>query len=408
MSLFYILLVLLLVTRIFGEIAHRFGQPVLVGELIAGVVLGIVIHGMESKLPILSELHHNQVFEALTDLAIFFLMLLAGIEMRPEKLKEASRGALIVAVGGMALPMALGLMLGWVALPASDWKAAQMLYLGVALSVTAVPITVAALMDLGQQQSRVGTVIVTAAVFDDLFSLFLLAVLTAALNTGGQFSLAALGWLSIKVVVFFLVVTAGGRYAFPWLGNLTKRLHMEHIEFTSLILWALAFAVLAELLGLHFILGAYAAGLFFRRNTIDVAIHEELFGKIETFTLGFFAPLFFASIGISVDLRAITEIPLFLAALIVAAFVGKTLGSGLAARGCGMSARDAAAVGVGMNARGAVELVVAGIALNAGLFTHPDNPPAVVTNLFSAVVLMAICAAVLSPIALRLVLGKSG
>ena len=106
MSLFYILIVLLLTTRIFGELAKRLGQPVLVGELVAGVFLGVMIQGMGESLPILSELQHNEVFEALTELAIFFLMLLAGVEMRPKKLREASGGAMIVAIGGMALPMA--------------------------------------------------------------------------------------------------------------------------------------------------------------------------------------------------------------------------------------------------------------------------------------------------------------
>lgn len=406
MSLFYILLVLLLTTRIFGELAKRLGQPVLVGELVAGVFLGVMIQGMGESLPILSELQHNEVFEALTELAIFFLMLLAGVEMRPKKLREASGGAMIVAIGGMALPMALGLGIGWIALPESSWKTAQMLYLGVALSVTAVPITVAALMDLGHQQSRIGTVIVSAAVFDDLFSLFLLAVLTAALSAGGSFSIASVGWLALKIVVFFTIVTVVGRFGYAWIGKLTQRLKMAHIEFTTLILWGLAFSVLAELLGLHFILGAYAAGLFFQRSTIDEQVHEELYEKIETFTLGFFAPLFFASIGISVDMAAITEVPLFLAALIAAAFIGKLAGAGLAARWSGMPARDSLAVGFGMNARGAVELVIAGIALKAGLFSQPENPPAVVTNLFSSVVLMTICAAVLSPIGLRLVLGR--
>ena len=95
MSLFYILLVLLLTTRIFGELAKRFGQPVLVGELVAGVFLGVMIQGMGESLPILSELQHNEVFEALTELAIFFLMLLAGVEMRPKELREASGGAMV-------------------------------------------------------------------------------------------------------------------------------------------------------------------------------------------------------------------------------------------------------------------------------------------------------------------------
>jgi Kef-type K+ transport system membrane component KefB len=406
MELFYILLVVLLVTRIFAELAVRFHQPPLAGELVAGVLLGVVVSSYDRFFPILSELSHNRVFDAITDLGIFFLMLLAGLEMRLSDIIDECRSSLFVAVGGMVFPMALGLGLGYFALPQSDWKLAQMLYIGVALSVTAVPITAATLMDLGKQRSRVGRTIISAAVFSDLLGLLLLAVLTSLLDSTVGVTADVLLFLIGKFLAFFVVSGLIGKYVFPLVGGLATRLHIKHAEFSMLLTWGLAFSVLAEFLDMHFILGAYAAGLFFTRRTIDETIHQELFHKVETITLGFFAPVFFASIGLSIRLEAVTETPVFLVLLIVAAFLGKMMGAGLGAICCRIPRRESLAIGVGMNARGAVELVIAGIALRAGLFDHPVPTPPVVENLFSAVVIMAIVAAITSPIGLRALLSR--
>jgi Kef-type K+ transport system membrane component KefB len=269
-----------------------------------------------------------------------------------------------------------------------------------------VPITIATLMDLGKQRSRVGKIIVSAAVFDDLISLLLLAVLTSVLEAGGGFDFWTVGQLSGKVLLFFVITSLAGRYLFPLVGDLTQRFQIKHVEFSMLLGWALAFSALAELLDMHFILGAYAAGLFFTRRTVDKVVHDDLYHKVETITLGLFAPIFFASIGLSIRLEAVTEIPVFLIVLVLAAFLGKLLGAGLAAACCGLSRSESLAIGIGMNARGAVELIIAGIALRAGLFSHPDPTPPVVANLFSAVVIMAIFAAVTSPVGMRFVLSR--
>jgi Kef-type K+ transport system membrane component KefB len=121
MNLLYVLLVLLLVTRLCGELAERLRQPALVGELVAGIALGMVASRYHDALPVLAELPENEVFNGLTDLAIFFLMLLAGVEMSPRELSENSRSALWVAIGGLLVPLAGGFALGGVftALPRS-------------------------------------------------------------------------------------------------------------------------------------------------------------------------------------------------------------------------------------------------------------------------------------------------
>ncbi len=405
MELLYIVLVLLFLTRLSGELATRFGQPVLVGELLSGILLGLVAHQFSGSLPVLAALPDNEVFIALTDLAIFFLMLLAGVEMSPRELSENSRSALWVAIGGLVVPLAGGFALGWVFLPESEYHLAQVLFLATALAITAVPVSVKVLMDLGKLDSRVGKTIVSAAVFDDIFSLVLLAVLTAVIKTGTLPGVVELAMLLGKTVVFFVVASLIGYYVFPWLGERVKRVRADEFEFSALVMAALAYALLADALGIHFILGAFLAGLFFVRKTIDDEVYQSLRARLGTFTSGFLAPLFFASIGLHLDAAALFNVPLFVFLLVLIAVLGKLIGAGLPAYWSGLSRRDALGVGGGMSARGAVELIIADIALRAGLFSQPDPAPDIVSYMFSAVVLMALITTLLTPVALQRILG---
>jgi len=401
MELFFVLLVLLVATRAFGEVAERLGQPALVGELVSGVVLGAIVAANGDFSPALSDLTEDRVFAAITDLGVFFLMLFAGIEMQPSKILQYSKASLVVAVGGMVLPLALGIMLGLAFLPDSDFLTAQALFVGTALAITAVPATVKILIDLGRLNTPAGQIIVSAAVFDDVISLLLLAWLTALIGVGEAPSPIQFGLLGIKIIAFFAITVVVGFYVFPWGGKLLKHLKEKELEFSAMLVAALAFAVLAEALDLHFIVGAFVAGVFFGRTTIDRKTYDNVRSKISGMTFGFLAPIFFASIGLHLNVDAFIEIPFFLVVLIVAAFAGKFLGSGFAAYVYGLSRTDAAAVGIGMSARGAVELVIANIALQAGVFSPPDVSSPVLDNLFSAVVIMAIITTVVTPILLK-------
>ena len=406
MSIIYILLVLLIVTRIFGELAERLGQPALLGELVSGICLGMLVHNYDQSFPILAGLTDNEVFRAVTDLGIFFLMLLGGIELSPVKLLKASKGAFVVAAGGMLIPFATGIGFGYLALPSTDILAAQALFLGTVMAVTAVPVSIKSLMDLGKLESRVGQTIISAAVIDDTLSLVLLAILTGFLESGSVPGVTALLLLLAKVVLFFIVASLLGHYLFPAVGRYLDKSQAEEFEFSMLLIAGMAYALLAEALGMHFILGAFMAGLFFRRRTISLNTYEDILSKLKGVTTGFLAPIFFASIGMHLDLQALKQIPGFVVALIVIATMGKVFGAGVSARMIGMSNREALAVGAGMNARGAVELIIADIALRAGIFSLPPPVPPVVKYMFSAVVIMAIVTTLMTPPALKIFLNR--
>lgn len=404
MELLYVLLVLLTVTRLFGEITERLGQPMILGELVAGIALGLLVHNFADTFPVLDSLPHNEVFIAITDLSIFFLMLLAGLELQPKAMAKGSGSTLLIALGGMFLPLATGIGLAWWFIPDSPALLAQALFLGTALAVTAVPVSVRVLQDLGQLDSRVGRTIISAAVFDDMLSLMLLAVLTALIESGSMPDLASLLSILGKVLVFFALATLVGHYIFPLLGKLLKSAVAAEFEFSALLIAALSYSLLAEAMGMHFILGAFFAGLFFLRQTAAPGIYENVKSRLTTCTNGLFAPLFFASIGMNLNLDAAINVPLFVVVLTAIAFFGKLIGAGVPARLVGFNRRESYAIGVGMSARGAVELIIADIALRAGLFAMPQPVPEIVANLFSAVVIMAVVTTVLTPLLLKPIL----
>jgi Kef-type K+ transport system membrane component KefB len=407
MHLLYVLLILLVVTRTLSEFAVRLKLPALVGELLGGILLGILIAANVDTAAALADIDQDQTVQAILDLAVFFLMLLAGMEMQPKELANVGRQAFPVAAVGMLMPLTFGLMLGWFFLPESAWKPAQSLFIGVALAVTAVPVAVRVLMDLDLQHSRVGQVIIAAAVMDDVISLVLLAILTAFISSSVNLTATLLATMAAQVAAFFLVAWASGRFLLPQAGRLVKKLDMEHAEFSLLIVYGLALAVLAEILQMHFLIGAFAAGVFFNRSTVGVANYKKVRSQTEALTMGFLAPVFFASIGMHLNVAAIVEIPVFLIFLLVAATAGKLFGAGLVARFSGFTSRQALAIGAAMNARGAVEIIVAGIAFRAGLFSHPDPPTPEVEYLFSAIVILAIVTTLATPIALRVLLADS-
>jgi len=404
LELFVHLLVLLVLTRAFGEGAARLGQPSAVGELIAGIVLAAVIAGFGADVPFLASLADSALLDFVADFGIFFLVLMAGIEMRPRELAESSKTAFVVALGGMIIPLAAGFGLAWIWLPETDLHHAQAFLVGVAVSISAIPATVKVLMDFGVLHQRFGRVIVSAAVFDDIFGLMLLALLTGVMQRGEIPDAGALALLVVKVAAFFAITVTLGVHVYPRLSRRIKETRVAALEFSALLGVGLAYGLLAEALGMHWVIGAFMAGLYYEQPRVGEPAYSDMKLVVGTITSGFLGPLFFATIGMRVDLGAVTAVPVFLVTLLVVAFLGKFIGAGLPALMLGLPRREAAAVGIGMGARGAVELVVLSISYEAGLFAATDGIHPVVDNLYSSLVVMAVVTTLAAPLLLRRVL----
>ena len=400
------ILIVLILARAFGEAAERLRQPASVGEIVAGIVLAGILLWFGDGLPSAANLAASESLNNVADLGMFCLVLLAGVDMEPKEIADRSGSSLLVAAGGTAVPLIAGFGLGWLFLPESDLKLAQALLVGVAMSITAIPAVVKMFAEVGALHSRVGRTVVSAAIFDDVFGLFLLALILAVIQTGHVPDITAFAILLAKVVAFFAITIALGVHVYPRVSRGMKALQAAAFEFSALAAVALAYGLLADALGIHWILGAFMAGLYFEKSRVGGKAYNEIRLVLGAITMGFLGPIFFLSIGLRVELGAITAVPLFLILLIAVAFFGKLVGAGLPALWVGLDRREATAVGIGMSARGAVELAVLNIAYHAGLFPTAAADGSVAAYLFSALILMGVVTTLAAPMLLRRTLGK--
>jgi Kef-type K+ transport system membrane component KefB len=220
------------VTRTFAELTERAQLPALVGELVAGIFLGFLLARFQGVVPALWFAANSEIFAGLAELGMFFLMLLAGIRMEPLDFARSSKSAVLIAIGGMFVPVSAGFALGILVLPDSSFKMAQCLFLGVALAITAVPVAVRIFMDLGALESRVGKAVIAAALWDDVLSLFLMALLLAAIGSGGTgaFNIGHLLPVVGKVLLFFAMTIPIGLYIFPFIGGYFRHLSFPEVS----------------------------------------------------------------------------------------------------------------------------------------------------------------------------------
>ncbi len=405
MDLFLPLFVILIVARLLGELSLRFGQAQLLGEVMAGVLIALIAPAIVPYVPTLGEMVDSVPVHLVAEFGIFFLILLVGVEMQPSEMRQASRSSMFVALGGVLVPLAAGLGLGLAFLPETAARPTQALFIGVALSITAVAVAARVLTELGLIHHRVGRTVIAAAVYDDVIGLILLAILTGVISTGHMPAAIDLVWLLAKVAIFFVVTIGISRFLYPWVMRVLGAAQSRAAGFTTLLVVAFAFAVFAELMGMHFIMGAFVAGLFFEPRIVGEAAYSDIKDGVGVFTYGLLAPIFFASIGLHIDLAALWSVPGFLVLLILTAILGKLIGAGVAARLSGMDMRESAAVGLGMSGRGAVDFIVASIALQAGLFVQGADDLHVAT-LFSALVITSVVATAVTPPILRRVVTR--
>ncbi len=401
------ILVLLVAARLFGELAERIGLPSAVGEMLAGMVIVLSAQIAGPHQEFVEGLPDNAALSEVADLGIFFLVLMAGVEMQLADTVRDARKSLAVAVGGVVLPLAAGILLGFAFLAEGPQRPAQAILIGVAISITAIAASAKLLQEFGLLKSEAGRILITAALFDDIFGLFLLALLSSMIATGEIPGAYGFAIMFAKVIVFFAVTGVLGVHVYP---HISKRIHRRQaaaIEFSALMIVALAYGFLAELLGLHWAVGAFMAGLFMERSRIGKQPYKSMRLMLNALTAGVLGPLFFSWIGLQASLTALFEVPVFLVVLTVVAFASKVIGGGLAARAIGYHRRDAAVIGVGLAPRGEIMIVVISIALAAGFIDSGSADP-IAQHLFSALIFMALFNTAAAPLVLRLLLRRKG
>ncbi|HUF48959.1 MAG TPA: cation:proton antiporter [Vicinamibacterales bacterium] len=387
MTLIISILLLLAVARVAAEIAERRGQPALIGEVMAGLILGPSI---------LNLVHVSPELQAMSDLGVLLLMLLAGMEIELDRLSRAFLGRnLWISAVSFLFPLAIGLLAG-IVVGLDGWRA---VFLGLCIAITALPVSVRILMDLGRLQSDTGQRIISAAIANDILALLLLGlILNVNRGTGDlQASLIAVALTGLKVLLFMGLVLAsarllnsiarrlqGGR---EFADLLAGRLRVQESSFALILLFVIGFAALADVLGLHFVVGAFFGSLLLSRELLGRQSFDQVQKTTTSITMGLLAPLFFATVGLEFDVFALTD-ALLVTAVLVAAFAGKILAGRIGGWLSGLSPAEGWALGVGLNGRGIMELVVAKIALANGLID---------IQLFSVLVLMGLVTTLVTP-----------
>jgi Na+:H+ antiporter len=384
------LVALLAAAKLGGAIAERLGQPAVLGELVAGIGMAAL-----PRLGVggLAYLAHDPVVEALADLGVILLLFEVGLDTRLARLLRVGASAVLVAVVGVVVPMALGWLVGRWLLPGSHPLVP--LFLGATLCATSVGITARVLRDMGRVATVEGQIVLGAAVVDDVIGLLVLAVMVGLVEgeRGGTLALAA--GVAGKALAFILGALLVGRRLAPVLFRAASRLRGKGVAFSLALIVCFAFSWLADLAGLAPIVGAFAAGL-----VLEGVPFEELApggGRIEDMLVPLSAvlvPVFFVRMGLQVDPAQLAGGPMGLAlALTVAAVAGKqACALGVLAKGA-----DRLAVGLGMIPRGEVGLIFAGIGLQLRVAGEPLLGPAE----FAAVVTMVLLTTLLTPPLLR-------
>jgi len=394
------LAIILAAAKLGGDLSERLGQPAVLGELLAGVLLGnLDLAGLGW----FRGLTANTTLVGLADVGVVLLLFEVGLESTIHDMRQVGWRSLIVAVLGVITPWILGYGVGVLLLP--NHSPYVYLFLGATLTATSVGITARVLRDLGRSQTPEARIILGAAVIDDVLGLVILAVvgnLILAANSGTEASLGAVSLLVVKAVGFLFGALWLGTLVSPRLFGLTARLRGSSLLLVTALVFCFLLAAGAGLMGLAPIVGAYAAGLILERVHYQSFSDrgeqhlEELVRPIS----GFLVPIFFVMMGLRVELAGMLDgSQLGLAmALIVAAILGK---QACALGGLGTTL-DKLSIGIGMIPRGEVGLIFASLGLTMMVHGERIVDPA----MYSTIVLMVLVTTVLTPPALKWRFGR--
>lgn len=392
--------VMLAAALVFGQVMRKLRQPVVIGELIGGIFLGPTVFGA------LAPEAYTWLFpttgttlmvrEAVIKLGMLFFLFIAGLEVNVMHLRKLGLSVALTSIFGIMVPFGFGF--GLTLLLPDMWEPHTSgnglmfaLFLGTALSISAVPVIAKILMDINLIKKELGVIIMTAAIIDDLVGWSLFAVIMSNFMADGR-SLRNL-WISLGVVLgLFVLILSVGR----WAAQCGMRWVQSHMTSPSSFIGVIAILVLVaaattEALGIHAIFGAFLVGTAMSKSFEERHhVHEVIY----QFANNFFAPIYFVSLGLKTNFAANFDLTLVLLILLVAN-VGKICGTGFGAWISGMSLREALAVGFGMNARGAMEIILASVALEYALIDQ---------EIFVALTAMALFTSMISgPMMQRLV-----
>jgi len=389
MPLLTTLLILIVSARLLGQVFSRFNQPAIIGEMLAGVILGPSLLNLIAPTPALS---------GLSEFAVFLIVLSAGLEMNFKQVIDSMRGkGAVIALLGFLLPLTGGILVG----VGFGLDVSRTIFLGLCVSITALPVTVSILQSFKLLDSNIARYSVATAIFNDIAALLVLGVI---LNLPEQKSYQAVGvaifnasWKLILLIVLILSVSLlikkvieKGIHIDQWSEKLVDLIGNEAL-FGLLLLLVLVFGSVSAALGFHFVIGAFFGALLIDRTFFQPSRYRELELTLSSITGGFLAPVFFAYLGLEFKVQIIDSF-WFVAVVLAVSIVTKILAGWLGGRLIGLSKSDALGIGFILNGRGVMELVIASIAYDRGFIGQ---------DLFSVLILMGVVTTLITPLMFR-------
>lgn len=398
------IVLLIAVGRGLGEIMMRIGQPSVIGELLAGIILGPSLFGWiwpEAQHAIFPKSPEQKaMIDGIAQFGILLLLLLTGMETDLKLVRKVGRAAIAISVAGIIVPFACGFALGEflpdALLPDPQQRLVASLFMGTALSISSVKIVAVVVREMNFMRRNVGQIIVSTAVIDDTIGWIIIAIIFSLASHGtldiASVAKAVLGTLAFLAVSF----TIGRRLVFQLIRWANDNLVSAAPVITVILLLMSVMAMITHLIGVHTVLGAFVAGILVGESPILTRqIDERLRGLISSF----FMPVFFGLAGLSADLSVLRDPNLLMLTglLVVIASVGKFGGAFVGGTLGGLNARESLALASGMNARGSTEVIIATIGLSIGVLSQ---------NLFTMIVTMAIVTTMAMPPMLRAALAR--
>lgn len=385
------LLILLVAAKIFGEIFERLKQPAMIGEILAGVLVGPSL---------LNIVHRTEDIKVISELGIFLLVIIAGLEINFDDLLKSLKGRnIIISLFAFFIPIFSGFGIGYL----FGQELMSTVFIGLCVAITALPVSIRILMDLGKINSNIGQKIISVAIFDDVIALTILGLILNIKDTDITItSIVKNAAISLfKLTLFILILSA----AYYLIQKLSKR--QNYIEnklnqillllkgkeslFAIFFVFVLLFSTITESLGLHFIIGAFFAAMLINENLVGKKHLQSFHNTTNGLAMGFLAPIFFAGIGLEFNISSIQNIPL-LAAVLMISYLSKIFGGYFGGRLAGLRSKTSLTLGIGLNARGIMELVIANIAYKNGLID---------AEIFSILVIMGVVTTLSTPLMLK-------
>ena len=383
------LALILLCTKVLGLFSQKFRMPQVVGALVAGLLLGPAVLGV---------IQETEFLKTTASLGVIVLMFTSGMETDINELKHSGKASFIIALLGVLLPLAGGYVAGVffndpavLGSTASGSLTLQNIFLGIILTATSVSITVETLREMGKLRGSVGSAILGAAIIDDVLGIIALTIVTSFADSSVNVTVVLL-----KIVLFFVFAIIAGVIFIRFYAWWTSK--TQHV--TVAFVFCLAFSYIAEeFFGVTDITGAFLAGLLLSNCTTEKRT-AYLASNFESISFLYLSPVFFASIGLQVEIESMSaHILIFAVVLTIVAVLSKLVGCGLGAKLCKFNMKESVQIGVGMISRGEVALIVASKGADLGLIN---------TELFGPVVVVVVVTTIITPILLKLAFRDQG